>query len=94
MDEVSLILYSTEGCHLCDEAEMLLRAAKEHAPVLAWRVVYIANDDALFQKYGWLIPVLHWPGANAGDVGSELHWPFDGPALLTFLEASGLMHQS
>lgn len=94
MDEVSLILYSTEGCHLCEEAEALLRVVKETSPLLTWQVVDIANDDALFQKYGWLIPVLSLPTANATDADFELRWPFDGPALVAFLRDSGFAAQS
>ncbi|WOJ95719.1 glutaredoxin family protein [Congregibacter brevis] len=94
MDEVSLILYSTEGCHLCEEAEALLRVVKGTLPLLSWQVVDIANDDALFQKYGWLIPVLSLPKASETDALCELRWPFDGPALVAFLNESGLAAQS
>jgi glutathione S-transferase len=41
--------------------------------------VDISGDDALFARYGLLIPVLRAPD------GRELHWPFEADALATFL---------
>ena len=79
---MELVLYSTDGCHLCEEAEALLRAQQgQRAEALAWTVVDIAGDDALFARYGWLIPVLR------RDDGQELRWPFDAAALAAFLAA-------
>lgn len=75
------ILYSTVGCHLCEEAEALLAAQQTQDPALAWRVVDIADDDALFARYGWHIPVLR------ADDARELRWPFDEAALKAFLGA-------
>lgn len=86
-----LILYSTPGCHLCDDAEALLQDLRQadvcqasvypanRSATLEWRVVDIANDDALFERYGWLIPVLQQLD------GTELRWPFDAHQLMTFL---------
>lgn len=64
-----LTLYGTPGCHLCDQAEALLRQAAAARP-LAWRYVDIALDDALVARYGTRIPVL-----VTGE-GRELGWPF------------------
>ncbi|HET8731698.1 MAG TPA: glutaredoxin family protein [Moraxellaceae bacterium] len=64
-----LTLYGTQGCHLCDEAEVMLRAASAARP-LEWRYVDIALDDALVERYGEQIPVLLTSG------GQELRWPF------------------
>jgi hypothetical protein len=86
MNEVPLILYSTDGCHLCEEAEALLRAQQAHNKDLGWQVVDIANDDVLFDRYGWLIPVLRKADAVTTDTAaSELRWPFDAQALSEFL---------
>lgn len=90
MDETTLILYSTEGCHLCEDAEALLAAAQAQYPSLRWTVVDIADDDTLFERYGWLIPVLR-AETNAENSGGELRWPFDGPALDRFLRDSGVL---
>ncbi|MFT4769941.1 MAG: hypothetical protein ACI8RN_003095 [Glaciecola sp.] len=92
MNEVPLILYSTVGCHLCEEAEALLRAQQALSEDLCWEVVDIANDDILFDRYGWLIPVLHKVERGAADVGTEgkeLRWPFNAQTLRAFLVTSG-----
>lgn len=64
-----LKLYGTQGCHLCDEAELLLQKAAA-ARRLEWQYVDIALDDALVSRYGERIPVLIAPD------GRELGWPF------------------
>lgn len=88
MDEVTLILYSTAACHLCEEAEGLLRAARGGQPDLVWDVVDIANDDRLFGVYGWLIPVLRAQSSagSGNDYDKELRWPFDAPMLQEFID--------
>lgn len=76
-----LTLYSTANCHLCEEAAALLQQALAAGVAGPWRVVDIADDDTLFERYGWHIPVL-----KRAD-GEELPWPFDGSALRAFLAA-------
>ena len=79
---MNMILYSTEGCHLCEEAEQLLADLRGTLPGLAWEVVDIANDDVLFERYGWSIPVV------VDGAGRELLWPFDRAALQAFVDGS------
>jgi hypothetical protein len=52
---VLITLYSTEGCHLCEQAYSLLVEAgvQEHV-----QVIDIAFDDVLFSRYGVTIPVV------------------------------------
>lgn len=73
-----LQLYGTQGCHLCDEAELLLQKAAA-ARRIEWRYVDIALDDALVASYGERIPVL------LADDGRELGWPFSLLDILKFL---------
>lgn len=63
-----LELLGTRGCHLCDEAEQLLRMAAQ-ARGVQWRYVDIAEDEQLLPAYGERIPVLRRGSA-------ELAWPF------------------
>jgi len=62
-----LILYSTECCHLCREAQRVIHE------VLGISVaeVDIADDDRLLERYGIRIPVL-----QRLDTGAEISWPF------------------
>ncbi len=69
------ILYTTEGCHLCDHALALTQAAG-----LEVQLQEIAFDEQLFALYGVRIPVLkHEPSAD------ELGWPFDAQGLAVWL---------
>lgn len=71
----SLILYSTEGCHLCESAERLLRSMPELRRTTL-DVVDIADDATLFARYGTSIPVV------ASAAGAELAWPFNADDVL------------
>ena len=64
-----LTLYGTKGCHLCDEAEVLLAQA-QMAVSFQWQYIDIALDDNLVKKYGIRIPVLE------KETGQLLNWPF------------------
>lgn len=65
-----LTLYSTLGCHLCEQAEALLAELAATEP-LHWQVVDIADSDALMDRYEMRIPVLLSEGAS-----DDLGWPF------------------
>lgn len=75
---LTLLLYTTEGCHLCEQAEALLQTVD-----VAVKRVDIADDDGLFHRYGTRIPVL-----QRSDTGQELAWPFDDAAVGRFLVGS------
>lgn len=70
-----LILYGTSCCHLCEQAEVVLRQAGVSAAL-----VDIAEDDSLMEKYGTRIPVL-----RRTNIGAELGWPFDAADVAQFL---------
>lgn len=72
---MNIKLYGTAYCHLCDEAEAILRESG-----IAADYVDIADDDELLEKYGIRIPVL-----KRVDTGAELGWPFDASAISLFL---------
>ncbi|MBZ4193000.1 MAG: glutaredoxin family protein [Candidatus Contendobacter sp.] len=66
-----LALYTTSGCHLCEQAEALLGQVG-----LAFSRVEIADDAALLERYGVRIPVV-----RRLDTGQELDWPIEAVAL-------------
>jgi len=82
-EPVSLILYSTSACHLCEQAECLL--LKVLAPNHRYSLIKkdIALDDVLLERYGTSIPVLAKVTKNGAN--SELFWPFDENKIITFL---------
>lgn len=77
-----LILYSTSACHLCEQAEELLLAARSQGLPLTFEKVDIVDDDDLMERYGVRIPVLRRVSDDA-----ELGWPFDASALQRWLLA-------
>ncbi len=73
--QAKIMLYGTVGCHLCDDADAILRQL--HVDAVH---VDIAEDDGLLEKYGVRIPVL-----RRMDNNSELGWPFDAADVTRFL---------
>lgn len=63
---MSLTLYTSPGCHLCEQAEEIL----DYLGV-GFTAVDISSDVDLVRKYGVRIPVVRRPD------GAELGWPFD-----------------
>ena len=78
----TLTLYSTAGCHLCEDAELILQYCKQYEPAISWQTVDIAEDPALVERYGIRIPVVH-----SEPDGEELGWPFDAGQLMEFFKA-------
>lgn len=70
---MELLLYSTVGCHLCEDAVSVLEATRAHDATLHWRIVEIANDTELLARYGVRIPVI-----SCDKSPQDLGWPF-GP---------------
>lgn len=75
---MKLYFYTTLGCHLCEEALLLLRnAGLTHQFELV--SVEISDDEKLMELYGIRIPVI----LNK-DNEQELCWPFDRERLERF----------
>lgn len=65
---LELNFYTTLGCHLCDEAQELLN---QLASDLQINTIEIADDDALIEQYGTIIPVV-----SIVKTKQDLRWPF------------------
>lgn len=72
---VKLELYGTEHCHLCEQADAVLRELD-----IAAGHIDIAEDNDLLARYELRIPVL-----RRADTGAELGWPFDAVSVAGFL---------
>ncbi len=77
---LSFLMYSTDGCHLCDVAEQLLIEVLDCTKHQV-DVVDIAFDDQLLEKYGATIPVLIDEASQ-----EALYWPFDQEQLEQFVD--------
>jgi glutaredoxin len=74
---MTLTLYSTQACQLCDRALEMLRSMPELSH-FELDVVDIALDDELLSRYEQLIPVLQAPRG-------EIAWPFNADEVLAVL---------
>ncbi|WCE31090.1 glutaredoxin family protein [Vibrio sp. SCSIO 43137] len=82
MPDNKVILYSTDGCHLCELASEQLNACG-----VSYQLVDIAFDDTLFERYGVTIPVVKFNE-------SELNWPFQIEQLQIWLENNGITYHT
>lgn len=76
----SVTLYTTLGCHLCEDAAELLRSYSGTVQAVDIIEVEISDTDALIERYGIRIPVVAIP-----NTGIELGWPFNAEQLKKFL---------
>ncbi|OOF31979.1 glutaredoxin family protein [Salinivibrio proteolyticus] len=83
---MALMLYSTEGCHLCEQAYELYQSLGCQTPL---DTQDIAFDDNLFERYGVTIPVIAVLTPE-GQVRAELGWPFDSTQLQAWLIEHGI----
>jgi hypothetical protein len=70
--------YTTEGCHLCEQAWALIIAQDL---VTEMTQVEIIHDAANVALYGIRIPVI-----KNNDTDKEIGWPFDAVELADFIE--------
>ncbi len=71
--------YTTVGCHLCEDAHLLIDQFIKQGDVIV-EMIDIAESDELIDSYGIRIPVI-----QRIDTGNELGWPFDSSELAAFL---------
>lgn len=76
---MALILYTGQGCCLCEQAEVLLEEVDKSAASNLKKIDVRSSSD-LYHLYGARIPVLF-----REDNHSELPWPFDFFQLGEFL---------
>ena len=77
-----LTLFGTSGCHLCEQAEIIVNAC-------VWdgvETVDIAEQEQWQEQYAVRIPVLY-----DSESGRELGWPFDQAEVKDFV---GLVYRN
>ncbi|MBV1879624.1 MAG: glutaredoxin family protein [Pseudomonadales bacterium] len=92
---MEISLFTTLGCHLCEEALTLLNQLNEnitansnkkigkkigHSTRFTINKIEISDSDQLMAQYGIRIPVVKKNGSQ-----NELNWPFDLEALSKYL---------
>jgi len=77
--DMKLRFYTTDGCHLCDEAWALINPIAQRRG-LTLEYVEIMDDPQAEARFAESIPVL-----ERSDQEQPLHWPFDTAAIYRFL---------
>lgn len=75
-----LLLLSTEGCHLCEEASLLCQRLG-----VTPQEIDIVEQEQWYESYRDKIPVLVLDTGEAG-----LFWPFSEHELIEFIEFYGI----
>ena len=78
---MTLTLYSTDSCQLCERALQMLRSMPELADCTV-EVVDVALDERLLETHGPRLPVL---GVHNSE--RELGWPFNADDVLEFADS-------
>ena len=66
---MNVVLYTREGCHLCDEARATIRSLRDSDGGFELREVDIDADDELHARFLERIPVVE----VEGEIVAELH---------------------
>jgi len=74
---MELILLGTSGCHLCEDAELIMAAFDQ----VEIELIDIAEQEQWQEKYAIRIPVLYHAKTE-----SELGWPFDHVQVQVFID--------
>ena len=78
---IKLLLLGTTGCHLCDDAEIIIAEALDKCKArVEVEKIDIAEQQQWQEQYAVRIPVLYHPESR-----SELGWPFNQDTLNEFL---------
>ncbi|GLQ31924.1 glutaredoxin family protein [Litoribrevibacter albus] len=82
-NEPDLILFTTDGCHLCDIASQVIANAIDLEQVYV-ELVDIAEEpeaDQLIEDYGTRLPVVKHLASDR-----EIDWPFDSPTFAKWFD--------
>jgi hypothetical protein len=74
-------LLGTSGCHLCEEAQLIMLEVIEQTAVHAMLIDIAdhAQSDVLIARYGLRLPVLRINGR-------ELDWPFSAEQVIQWMQ--------
>lgn len=77
---IKVILLGTSGCHLCEEAELIMATCNN----VEIEIIDIAEQEQWQEKYAIRIPVLYHE-----ETAGELGWPFTQQQVQLFLKELG-----
>jgi glutaredoxin len=66
----TVVLYARPGCHLCDDARVVIESARAEV-AFVFEEVDIESDDALVRDYGLRIPVVAVDGEELFEISVD-----------------------
>ena len=78
---IKLLLFGTQGCHLCEQAEELIGEYQSKDSSFQIEKIDIADQVQWQERYAVRIPVLYHSQTE-----KELGWPFDQTDIRTYLQ--------
>ena len=61
MNPFQITIYTREGCSLCDDVKERVERVAQDMPIVL-HLFDITTDTEIYEKYKWLIPVVHIDG--------------------------------
>ena len=80
-----LMLFGTLGCHLCEDAESIVKDCLPGRFEQIVELIDIAEQEQWQERYAIRIPVLFHP-----ETQQELGWPFDQATVAAFISVLGI----
>jgi len=77
---IRLLLFGTSGCHLCEQAELIIKSCLANNKELTIETIDIAEQEQWQEQYAVRIPVLYDP-----ETKKDLGWPFNTVQVKKFI---------
>ena len=77
---IRLLLFGTFGCHLCEQAELIIKSCLANNKELTIETIDIAEQEQWQEQYALRIPVLYHP-----ETKKDLGWPFNTVLVKKFI---------
>ena len=77
---IRLLLFGTSGCHLCEQAELIIKNCLANNKELTIEAIDIAEQEQWQEQYAVRIPVLYDP-----ETKKDLGWPFNQSQVKEFI---------
>ena len=77
---IRLLLFGTSGCHLCEQAELIIKSCLANNKELTIETIDIAEQEQWQEQYAIRIPVLYHL-----ETKKDLGWPFNQAQVKEFI---------
>lgn len=77
---IQLLIFGTSGCHLCEEAELIIKDCLPNSLELTIETIDIAEQEQWQERFALRIPVLYHP-----ETKKDLGWPFEPSDVKEFI---------